>query len=43
MLVEATSRARRREAASAFLKEISLSEATIVVDTAARKSIWRAP
>ncbi len=43
MLVEATSRARRREAASAFLKEITLSEATIVVEVAARKSIWRAP
>ena len=35
--------ARRREHASAYLREIGLRSATVVVDNGARKSIWRVP
>ena len=40
---EASARARRREHASAYLREIGLRSATVVVDNGARKSIWRVP
>jgi AsmA-like C-terminal region/Protein of unknown function len=43
MLVGATSRARRREDAAAFLREFALTNATVIFDTGSRKSIWRAP
>lgn len=40
---EASARARRREHASAYLREIGLRSATVIVDNGARKSIWRVP
>ena len=42
-LSEASARARRREHASAYLREIGLRSATVIVDNGARKSIWRVP
>lgn len=42
-LTEASARARRREHASAYLREIGLRAATVVVDNGSRKSIWRVP
>ena len=42
-LSEVSGRARRREHASAYLREIGLRSATVVVDNGTRKSIWRVP
>jgi AsmA-like C-terminal region/Protein of unknown function len=42
-LSEASARARRREHASAYLREIGLRSATVIIDNGARKSIWRVP
>ena len=42
-LSEASARARRREHASAYLREIGLRSATVIVDNGGRKSIWRVP
>ena len=42
-LSEASARARRREHASAYLREIGLRSATVIVDNGARKSVWRVP
>ena len=39
----ASARARRREHASAYLREIGLKSATVVIDQGGRKSIWRVP
>jgi len=43
MLSEASARARRREYATAYLREVGLRSATLIVDNGARKSIWRVP
>ena len=43
MLSESSARARRREHASAYLREIGLKSATVVIDHGGRKSIWRVP
>ena len=42
-LSEASARARRREHASAYLREVGLKSATVVIDNGSRKSIWRVP
>ncbi len=41
VLSEASARARRREHASAYLRDIGLKSATVVIDHSGRKSIWR--
>jgi hypothetical protein len=43
MLSEASARARRREYATAYLREVGLRSATLIVDNGNRKSIWRLP
>jgi hypothetical protein len=43
VLSEVSGRARRREHAGAYLREIGLRAATVVIDNGARKSIWRVP
>lgn len=43
VLSEASGRARRREAATAYLREIGLKSATVVIDSGARRSVWRVP
>src|SRR5262245_42916075 len=43
MLSEASARARRREYATAYLREVGLRSATLIVDNGSRKSIWRLP
>jgi len=43
MLSEASGRARRREHASAYLREIGLRSATVIIDNGTRKSVWRVP
>lgn len=43
VLSEASARARRREHASAYLRELGLRSAIIIIDNGARKSIWRVP
>jgi hypothetical protein len=43
VLSETSARARRRELASAYLREIGLKSATVVIDQGGRKSIWRVP
>ena len=43
VLSEASARARRREHASAYLREIGLRSATVIIDNGTRKSIWRVP
>jgi AsmA-like C-terminal region len=43
MLSEASARARRREYATAYLREVGLRSATLIVDNGTRKSIWRVP
>jgi hypothetical protein len=40
---EASARARRREHASAYLREIGLRSTTLIIDNGTRKSIWRVP
>ncbi|MBX9592211.1 MAG: hypothetical protein K2X43_23205 [Hyphomonadaceae bacterium] len=42
-LSEASARARRRENAGAYLREIGLRAATVIIDNGTRKSIWRVP
>lgn len=42
-LSEASGRARRREHASAYLREIGLKSATVIIDNGGRRSIWRVP
>lgn len=42
-LTDGSARARRREDASAFLRQFGLKDATVIVDHAGRKSIWRVP
>lgn len=41
VLTESSGRARRREAATAYLREIGLKSATLIVDSAGRRSVWR--
>jgi hypothetical protein len=43
VLSDASARARRREHAGAFLREIGLKSASVIIDTGNRKSIWRVP
>lgn len=43
MLSQASASARRREHAGAYLREIGLRSATVIVDNGSRKSIWRVP
>jgi AsmA-like C-terminal region/Protein of unknown function len=43
MLSDASARARRREYATAYLREVGLRSATLIVDNGTRKSIWRLP
>ena len=43
MLSDASASARRREYATAYLREVGLRSATVIVDNGARKSIWRVP
>jgi hypothetical protein len=43
MLSEASARARRRQYATAYLREVGLRSATVIVDNGTRKSIWRVP
>ncbi|HJZ30300.1 MAG TPA: AsmA-like C-terminal region-containing protein [Hyphomicrobiaceae bacterium] len=43
MLSDASARARRREYATAYLREVGLRAATLIVDHNGRKSIWRLP
>ncbi len=42
-LSQSSARARRGELASAYLREVGLRSATVVVDNGSRKSIWRVP
>jgi hypothetical protein len=42
-LSEASARARRREHAGAYLREVGLRSATVIIDNGERKSIWRVP
>lgn len=42
-LSEASARARRREHAGAYLREVGLRSATVIIDNGQRKSIWRVP
>ncbi len=43
VLAEASARARRQEHASAYLREIGMRSATLVIDNGRRKSIWHVP
>ena len=43
MLSDASARARRRQYATAYLREVGLRSATVIVDNGGRKSIWRVP
>lgn len=43
VLSEASARARRREHASAYLRELGLRSAIVIIDNGGRKSIWRVP
>jgi hypothetical protein len=43
ILAEASARARRQEHATAYLREIGLRAATVVIDNGRRKSIWHVP
>lgn len=43
VLSDTSERARRREAASAYLREIALKSATLIVDSSGRRSVWRVP
>lgn len=43
VLTESSARARNREAATAYLREIGLKSATVVIDSAGRRSVWRLP
>ncbi len=43
VLADASSRARRREDATAFLRVIGIKQAVVVVDNGQRKSVWNVP
>jgi hypothetical protein len=43
VLAEAYARARRQEHASAYLREIGLRSATVIIDDGRRKTIWHVP
>jgi hypothetical protein len=43
VLSEASARARRREHASSYLREVGLRSAIVILDNGGRKSIWRVP
>jgi hypothetical protein len=43
VLAEASARARRHEHASAYLREIGLRSATVVIDNGRRKTVWQVP
>ena len=43
VLAEASARARRQEHATAYLREIGLRSATVVIDNGRRKSVWHVP
>ena len=43
VLSESAARARRRQHAGAYLREVGLKSATVVIDNGSRKSIWRVP
>ena len=43
MLSEASARARKREHASAYLREVGLRSATVILDNGTRRSVWRVP
>ena len=43
MLSDASASARRRENASAYLREVGLRSATVVINNGGRKSIWHVP
>ena len=43
VLAEASARARRQEHATAYLREIGLRAATVVIDNGRRKTIWHVP
>jgi AsmA-like protein len=43
VLAEASARARRQEHATAYLREIGLRSATVVIDDGRRKTIWHVP
>lgn len=43
VLSESSARARRRERASAYLREIGLKSATVIIDHSGRKSVWHVP
>jgi hypothetical protein len=42
-LSEASASARRREHAGAYLRELGLKSATLIIDNGSRRSIWRVP
>jgi hypothetical protein len=42
-LSEASASARRREHASAYLREVGLRSATVVLDNGGRRSVWHVP
>ena len=43
VLAEASARARRQDHASAYLREIGLRSATVVIDNGQRKTVWQVP
>jgi AsmA-like C-terminal region len=43
VLAEASARARRQEHASAYLREIGLRSATVVIDNGQRQTVWNVP
>jgi AsmA-like C-terminal region/Protein of unknown function len=43
VLAEASARARRGETAGAYLREVGLRSATVVVDNGRRKTVWQVP
>jgi hypothetical protein len=43
VLSEASARARRLENASAYLREVGLRSATVIIDNGQRKTIWQVP
>ena len=42
-LANISAKARRRENVTAYIREIGLKQATLIVDNGSRKTIWRAP
>jgi hypothetical protein len=43
VLAEASARARRHETAGAYLREIGLRSATVIIDNGRRKTVWQVP